>query len=88
MSKKNYTLENADGNAFAILTYVCTAMRREGKSNEEIEKYVSDELAEIEREKERIRPEIEQQKLKAEVERQKLKRKKRIRKRKKKFYEY
>ena len=57
-------------------------------SNEEIEKYVSDELAEIEREKERIRPEIEQQKLKAEVERQKLKRKTRIRKRKKKFYEY
>ena len=57
-------------------------------SNEEIEKYVSDELAEIEREKERIRLEIEQQKLKAEVERQKLKRKTRIRKRKKKFYEY
>ena len=40
MSKKNYTLENVDGNAFAILTYVCTAMRREGKSNEEIEKYL------------------------------------------------
>ena len=48
-------------------------------SNEEIEKYVSDELAEIEREKERIRPEIEQQKLKSKAK---------IRKRKKKFYEY
>ena len=40
MSKKNYTLENVDGNAYAILTYVCTAMRREGKSNGEIEKYL------------------------------------------------
>ena len=60
-------------------------------SNGEIEKYVSNELAEIEREKELIRPEVERQKLKAEVERQKLKRKtgkRKIRKRKKKFYEY
>ena len=42
MSKKNYTLENVDGNAHAILAYVCNAMRREGKSNEEIDKYLLD----------------------------------------------
>lgn len=42
MSKKNYTLEDVDGNAYAILTYVCTAMRREGKSNEEIDNYIED----------------------------------------------
>lgn len=51
-------------------------------SNEEIEKYVSDELAEIEREKERIKAEVEQQKLKSKTKIRK------IRKRKKKFYEY
>lgn len=51
-------------------------------SNEEIEKYVSDELAEIEREKERIKAEVEQQKLKSKAKTRK------IRKRKKKFYEY
>lgn len=51
-------------------------------SNEEIEKYVSDELAEIEREKERIKAEVEQQKLKSKTKTRK------IRKRKKKFYEY
>lgn len=53
-------------------------------SNEDIEKYVSDELAEIEREKERIKAEVEQQKLKSKT---KI-RKRKIRKRKKKFYEY
>lgn len=51
-------------------------------SNEDIEKYVSDELAEIEREKERIKAEVEQQKLKSKTKIRK------IRKRKKKFYEY
>ena len=51
-------------------------------SNEEIEKYVSDELAEIEREKEQIKAEVEQQKLKSKTKIRK------IRKRKKKFYEY
>ena len=51
-------------------------------SNEDIEKYVSDELAEIEREKERIKGEVEQQKLKSKTKIRK------IRKRKKKFYEY
>lgn len=56
-------------------------------SNEEIEKYVSDELAEIEREKERIKAEVEQQKLKSKTKIQKI-RKRKIRKRKKKFYEY
>ena len=53
-------------------------------SNEDIEKYVSDELAEIEREKGRIKAEVEQQKLKSKT---KI-RKRKIRKRKKKFYEY
>ena len=42
MEEKNYTLENVDGNAHAILAYVCNAMRREGKSNEEIDKYLLD----------------------------------------------
>ena len=42
MSKKNYTLENADGNAFAIMGYVCIIMKREGKSNEEIDNYLED----------------------------------------------
>ena len=51
-------------------------------SNEDIEKYVSDELAEIEREKEQIKAEVEQQKLKSKTKIRK------IRKRKKKFYEY
>lgn len=42
MSKKNYTLENVDGNAFAIMAYVSMVMRREGKSNEEIGNYLKD----------------------------------------------
>ena len=42
MSKKNYTLEDVDGNAFAIMAYVSMVMRREGKSNEEIDNYLED----------------------------------------------
>lgn len=42
MSKKNYTLENVDGNAFAIMAYVSMVMRREGKSNGEIDNYLKD----------------------------------------------
>lgn len=42
MSKKNYTLENVDGNAYAIMAYVSMIMRREDKSNEEIDNYLED----------------------------------------------
>ena len=42
MSKKNYTLEDVDGNAFAIMAYVSMIMKREGKSNEEIDNYLED----------------------------------------------
>ena len=42
MKKKNYTLENVDGNAYAIMAYVSMVMRREGKSNEEIDNYIKD----------------------------------------------
>ena len=42
MKEKNYTLENADGNAYAIMGYVCMIMKREGKSNEEIDNYLKD----------------------------------------------
>ena len=42
MSKKNYTLEDVDGNAFAIMAYVSMVMRREGKSNGEIDNYLKD----------------------------------------------
>ena len=36
MAKKNYTLEDVDGNAHAIMAYVCNAMRREGRTNKEV----------------------------------------------------
>ena len=42
MKEKKYTLENVDGNAFAIMAYVSMIMRREGKSNEEIDNYLED----------------------------------------------
>ena len=42
MEEKKYTLEDVDGNAFAIMAYVCNAMRREGKTNEEIGNYFKD----------------------------------------------
>ena len=42
MKKKKYTLVDVDGNAFAIIAYVKNAMRREGKSNEEIDNYLKD----------------------------------------------
>ena len=42
MAKKNYTLVDVDGNAFAIMAYVSMVMRREGKSNEEIDNYLED----------------------------------------------
>ena len=42
MSKKKYTLDDVDCNAFAIMAYVRSAMKREGKSNEEIDNYIKD----------------------------------------------
>ena len=42
MSKTKYTLAEEDGNAYAIMGYVCKAMKREGKSNEEIDNYLED----------------------------------------------
>ena len=42
MVEKNYTLADVDGNAFAIMAYVRSAMMREGKSNEEIDNYLKD----------------------------------------------
>ena len=42
MTEKNYTLADVDGNAFAIMAYVRSAMKREGKSNEEIDNYIKD----------------------------------------------
>ena len=42
MKEKKYPLVDVDGNAFAIMSYVCNAMRKEGKSNEEIDGYLLD----------------------------------------------
>lgn len=42
MTEKKYTLADVDGNAFAIMAYVRSAMKREGKSNEEIDNYLKD----------------------------------------------
>ena len=42
MTEKNYNLADVDGNAFAIMAYVRSAMKREGKSNEEIDNYIKD----------------------------------------------
>lgn len=42
MTKTKYTIAEEDGNAYAIMGYVCKAMKREGKSNEEIDNYLED----------------------------------------------
>ena len=44
MKEKKYTLVDVDiaGNAFAIMAYVRSAMKREGKSNEEVNNYIKD----------------------------------------------
>ena len=42
MKEKKYTLDDVDGNAYAIMAYVCKSMRREGKTNEEIGNYFKD----------------------------------------------
>ena len=46
MAKKNYTLEDVDGNAHAIMAYVCNAMRREGRTNKEVGQYLLDAQSE------------------------------------------
>ena len=42
MKEKKYTLDDVDGNAYAIMAYVCKSMKREGKTNEEIGNYFKD----------------------------------------------
>lgn len=39
---EKYTLEGVNGNAFCIMAYVKTAMKKEGKSKEEMEAYIDD----------------------------------------------
>lgn len=38
--KKKYTLVGVDGNAFAVMAYVKTAMKKSGFSQEEISDYI------------------------------------------------
>ncbi len=40
--KEKYTLVGVDGNAYAIMGYVVSAMRREGKTKENIDAYLKD----------------------------------------------
>ena len=40
--KSVYSLIGIDGNAYAVMAYVTSAMRAEGKSNAEIDKYLID----------------------------------------------
>ena len=40
--KSVYSLVGIDGNAYAVMAYVTSAMRAEGKSNAEIDKYLID----------------------------------------------
>jgi len=40
--KSVYSIIGIDGNAYAIMAYVTSAMRAEGKSNAEIDKYLID----------------------------------------------
>lgn len=37
-----YSLEGVNGNSFCIMAYVKTAMKKEGKSEEEMEAYIDD----------------------------------------------
>lgn len=39
--KSVYSLIGIDGNAYAVMAYVTSAMRAEGKSNAEIDKYLN-----------------------------------------------
>lgn len=40
--KKKYSLIGIDGNAFSVMGYVRSAMKKEGKSQDEINKYIED----------------------------------------------
>lgn len=40
--KEKYTLVGVDGNAYAIMGYVVSALRREGKTKENIDAYLKD----------------------------------------------
>lgn len=40
--KSVYSLVGIDGNAYVVMAYVTSAMRAEGKSNAEIDKYLID----------------------------------------------
>ena len=40
--EEKYTLVGVDGNAFAIMGYVCGAMKQEGKTREQIDEYLKD----------------------------------------------
>ena len=40
--KEKYTLVGVDGNAYSIMGYVCQAMKREGKTKEQINEYLKD----------------------------------------------
>lgn len=42
MAKEEYTLVGVDGNAFFIMGYVLKCMRKEKKSQEEIDAYLAD----------------------------------------------
>ena len=45
MARKKYNLVGVDGNAFAVMGYVRSAMRAEGFSREEIEAYTKDAMS-------------------------------------------
>ena len=40
--KEKYTLVGVDGNAYAIMGYVVSALKREGKTKENIDAYLKD----------------------------------------------
>jgi len=42
MTKEKYTLVGVDGNAFFIMGYVLKCMRKEKKSQEEVDTYLAD----------------------------------------------
>ena len=42
MKKEKYTLVGVDGNAYSVMGYVCSAMKREGKTKEQIDAYLTD----------------------------------------------
>lgn len=42
MKRPKYNLEGVDGNAYSIMGYVRTAMRREGYSRQQVESYTKE----------------------------------------------